>query len=196
MPVTTDAGDAEDLAGGFADPPREAARAFRAALDAMARPGSIRRLSGARGPAPLSPAAATLLMTLCDAGTPLHLAGDHDSGAVRAWVAFHLGAPLVAPGKAAFALGTWEALGPLGAYPKGTPEYPDRSATLIVEREALAARGARLTGPGIAAAAHLSLPDPARLAANVAGFPLGLDLFLTAGDRVAALPRSTRVEVA
>ncbi|SFE37618.1 phosphonate C-P lyase system protein PhnH [Roseivivax sediminis] len=182
------------LSGGFADPARAAAEAFRASLDALARPGTIHRASGGSGPAPLSPAAATLLLTLCDAGTPLHLAGDHDTADIRAWVAFHLGAPLVAPGAAQFALGTWQALGPLGAYPQGESEYPDRSATLIVECGALEARGSRLTGPGIATEARLSLPETEAFRANAARFPLGLDFFFCAGDRLAALPRTTRVE--
>lgn len=183
------------LSGGFADPPREAALVFRAALDAMSRPGRIVQVTGARGPAPLSPAAAALMLTCCDAETPLFLAPGHDGPALREWVAFHLGCPLVPRGEAHFALGTWEALGPLDAFPVGTPDYPDRSATLIVERDGLSASGTRLTGPGIDGAAHLDLPDPAALAANAARFPLGVDLFLTAGDRLAALPRSTRLEV-
>ncbi|SLN61181.1 Alpha-D-ribose 1-methylphosphonate 5-triphosphate synthase subunit PhnH [Roseivivax jejudonensis] len=185
---------AEALIGGFDDPARDAARAFRAALDALARPGTIRRIAGGRGPAPLSPAAATLLLVLCDGDTPLHLAGDHDRPELRDWVAFHLGAPLVGPAEASFAIGEWTALGPLGAYAIGTPEDPDRSATLIVECDRLVAEGARLTGPGIATENRLSLPEPEALATNADRFPLGVDLFLTCGDRVAGLPRSTRVE--
>jgi alpha-D-ribose 1-methylphosphonate 5-triphosphate synthase subunit PhnH len=85
---------------------------------------------------------------------------------------------------------------PLAGFPLGTPEYPDRSATLIVDLPALSATGARLTGPGIRDTAALSLPDPAAFAANGAGFPLGLDFILCAGDRLAGLPRTTRVETA
>ena len=183
------------LTGGFADPSRDAARAFRAALEAMARPGRIAVLTGAAAPAPVSTAAAVLLLTLCDAETPLHLAGGHDTPALRDWIAFHIGAPLVGRGAAMFALGRWPALGPLTDYPQGTAEYPDRSATLIVEVDRLDPAGARLAGPGIADSALLSLPDVAALAAR-ARFPLGVDLFLTCGDRMAALPRTTRVEAA
>ncbi|MGY6411174.1 MAG: phosphonate C-P lyase system protein PhnH [Alkalilacustris sp.] len=183
------------LTGGFADPAVEAARAFRAVLQAMARPGRIARLEGAAPPAPCSPAAGAVLLTLVDAETPLHLAGRHDCDALRDWVRFHTGAPLVGRAEAMFALGDWAALGPLAEYAQGTPEYPDRSATLIVEVERLEAAGARLTGPGIRDAAALSLPEPAAFAANAARFPLGLDFVLTAGDRMAALPRTTRVEV-
>lgn len=92
-----------------------------------------------------------------------------------------------------FALGTWEALGPLSAYPIGTPEYPDRSATIIVECADLAADGATLTGPGIRDTANLSLPETQAFQANASLFPLGLDFFFTSDNRIAALPRSTKV---
>lgn len=182
------------LTGGFDNAPVRSARAFRAALSTLARPGRIETLEGGRAPAPVSTAAATLLLTLCDAETPLHLAGAHDTEAVRAWVAFHIGAPLVGPTHAQFALGRWEALAPLDRFRLGTAEYPDRSATLIVESDALAPEGARLTGPGIETEAHLSLPEVAAFRDNRALFPLGLDFYFTAGNRVAGLPRTTHVE--
>ncbi len=182
------------LSGGFEDPPAQSARAFRAALNALARPGRIEDLSGAVAPAPASPAAATLILTLCDPETPLHLAPGHDSAELRDWIAFHVGAPIVEPAAAMFALGGWEALQPLARFSIGTPEYPDRAATLIVETATLSPAGARLTGPGIETEARLSLPETAAFRANRAAFPLGLDFFFTAGSRLAALPRSTNVE--
>ena len=187
--------NAGTLTGGFADPPVQSALAFRAAMTALARPGRIETVAGAAAPAPVSLAAAVLLLTLCDAETPLFLAGAHDSEDVRGWIAFHCGAPLVADRAAArFALGSWAALAPLGAFATGTPEYPDRSATLIVETDRLEPEGSRLTGPGIAREARLSLPETAAFRTNHARFPLGVDCFLTCGDRLAGLPRSTRVE--
>lgn len=184
----------EVLTGGFAVPALESARAFRAAMEAMARPGTIREVAGAAPPPPLSPAAGALVLTLCDPSTPLHLAGDRDVAAVRDWVAFHAGAPLAAAEEAAFALGPWAALLPLSRFRAGTPDYPDRSATLIVEVPRLEAEGARLTGPGIRGETWLSLPEPlAPLRENAARAPLGIDLFLTCGTRLAALPRSTRI---
>jgi alpha-D-ribose 1-methylphosphonate 5-triphosphate synthase subunit PhnH len=182
------------LTGGFDNAPVQSARAFRAALSALARPGRIEVAKGAQAPVPVSPAAATLLLTLCDGETPLYLAPGHDRAEVRDWIAFHISAPLVGADEAMFALGGWDALAPLDAYRIGTPEYPDRSATLIVEVGRLAAEGARLTGPGIETAARLSLPEGDALRRNRALFPLGLDFFFTAGDRLAALPRTTRVE--
>jgi alpha-D-ribose 1-methylphosphonate 5-triphosphate synthase subunit PhnH len=113
---------------------------------------------------------------------------------MRAWVAFHAGAPIVGAGEAAFAVGPWDSLLPLGRFAIGTPDYPDRAATLIVEMPRLVAEGVRLTGPGIRGEARLSLPEPRDgLRDNAARFPLGVDLFLTCGSRLAALPRSTRI---
>lgn len=185
--------DAQALEGGFADAPRDAAFAFRALMNTMARPGTIETLVGARPPAPLSVAAGTALLTLTDPDTPVYLAGRADTKDVRDWIAFHIGAPLTGPATAMFAVGTWDDLMPLEAYPVGTPEYPDRSTTLIVECDTLEAKGAKLAGPGIRDKAELSLPDPESLGRNARRFPLGLDFYFACGDRIAALPRSTRI---
>ncbi|RMC35453.1 phosphonate C-P lyase system protein PhnH [Paracoccus alkanivorans] len=181
------------LSAGFSDTARDGAHAFRAILTAMARPGTIATLQTAPGPAPISPAAATVLLTLCDRTTPLHLAGAHDSPALRNWIAFHCASPLVAAEDAAFALGDWAALQPIDRFGIGTPEYPDRAATLIVDGHDFDAAPTRLTGPGIRDTAALALPEPQAFAANHALFPLGWDAILTSGNRLAALPRSTEI---
>jgi len=187
---------ADALTGGFTDAPVEAARAFRAIMNALARPGRIEVVVGAVPPLPLSVAAGVVLLTLADGTTPVHLAPSHDVAAVRDWLTFHCGCPLVAAEQAVFAVGLWDALLPIGRFPIGTAEYPDRSTTLIVEVPALSGPpgGARLTGPGIRGEARLCLPDVEILAGNHAQFPLGCDLYLTAGDRLAGLPRSTKPE--
>lgn len=184
------------LTGGFTDPARQSARAFRAALEAMARPGHIMQVAGAVPPAPLSVAAGTLLLVLADAETPVWLAPSHDRADVREWITFHAGAPFSAPAEATFAIGTWSGLCPLDRFAPGRPDYPDRAATLIVELPDLAAEGATLRGPGIKGTTQLSLPDIAAFRDNHALFPQGRDFFLTAGARLAGLPRSTIVEEA
>ncbi|MDB6452722.1 phosphonate C-P lyase system protein PhnH [Falsirhodobacter sp. 20TX0035] len=175
------------FAGGFTDAPRQSADAFRAALEAMARPGTRHALQ-AQAPAPLSPAAAALILTLTDTGTPLHLAGAHDTDAVRRWIGFHTGAPICPAAEAQFAIGTWDALHPLDRFAMGDAEYPDRSATLIVEM-AFGRPTHRLTGPGIDGHLDAHIPGDRPVA-----FPLGLDLFLTSGGEMSALPRTTRLE--
>lgn len=182
------------LLGGFANAPVQSAHAFRACLDALARPGRLQSLTGATPPAPLSVAAGVLALTLCDRTTPVHLAGAHDCAALRDWITFHTSAPLVGAEEAVFAIGTWGALQPVDRFAIGQPDYPDRSATLIIEMPSLGATGPRLTGPGIKESAQLSLPEIAAFRANRALFPLGFDCFFTAGVQVAGLPRSTIVE--
>lgn len=184
----------DTLSGGLADPATDAARAFRACLTALSRPGTIDALRGAQPPAPLSIAAGTLLLTLLDGTTPIFLAPSHDTPAVRDWITFHCGAPFAPAEEAVFALGTWAALQPVTRFAIGQPDYPDRACTLIIECPALSANGPRLRGPGIKDSAHLSLPETAAFQANRALFPLGFDAFLTAGDQLAGLPRSTIVE--
>lgn len=188
------------LSGGFADPARDGARAFRAALDAMARPGRIHVLEGAVPPGDLAPAAGVLLLTLTDRTTPLWIAPLTATPALARWIAFHTGAP-DAEGRssAAFGLGTLPALLPLGVWPQGSADYPDRSATLIAEVPSL--RGGTpltLRGPGIET--HLTVapetPDgfARELRRNRAAYPLGVDLFLVCGAEVMALPRTVRLE--
>lgn len=186
--------NAEALSGGFADAPIQSARAFREILEAMARPGTLHQVAGAHPPQPLSTAAGAVLLTLCDSTTPLFLAGDADCQKVRDWIAFHIGAPLVAAEAAAFALGTWDDLQPVSRFSIGLPDYPDRSVTLIVELDRLTNHGPALTGPGIETVTWLNLPETAAFRANRALFPLGFDTIFTSGERLAALPRTTRVE--
>ncbi len=186
--------DGSHLDGGFSDPAHASARAFRAALNALARPGRIETIDGAAPPAPCSPAAGTLVLTLCDGTTPIYLAPSHDTPALRDWVTFHTGAPFADPADAMFALGTWAALQPVARFQNGTPQFPDRSATLIVERDTLDNAGAILRGPGIETTASLSLPEVAAFQANRRQFPLGFDCYFTSGAQLAGLPRSTIVE--
>jgi len=192
--------DRDVHAGGFGDEPRDAAAVFRAALDAMARPGRVHEVTGARPPRGLSQAAGAILLTLADAGTPVWLPHRLADGPVAQWLTFHTGArQAAAPGSAVFAVGQWAELAPLDAWPAGEPAYPDRSATLIVEVATLSGGPRlRLTGPGIETAEVLAPALPgeaaAALAANAGRYPLGVDLFFTAARSLAALPRTTTVE--
>ncbi|NVK17005.1 MAG: phosphonate C-P lyase system protein PhnH [Rhodobacteraceae bacterium] len=181
------------FSGGFGNPQFAAAHAFRAAMNAMARPGQIQEISGAKPPEGVSVAAGSLLLTLCDPETGVYLAPDVDSEALRGWLAFHTSAPVVDAEQADFALGGWQHLQPLNRFRRGTAEYPDRSATLIVEMHSLDVPNAVLSGPGIKEMARMQVPELAALQANAASFPLGLDFFFTSASQITALPRSTRV---
>jgi alpha-D-ribose 1-methylphosphonate 5-triphosphate synthase subunit PhnH len=191
------------LAPGFADPPREAQRAFRAVMTALARPTTVQRLETAlRPPAPLTPELAAIALTLADHEAPLwldpRLAAEP---AVSAFLRFHTGAAILAePEAAAFALIVDpEAMPRFEAFAIGSEEYPDRSTTLILAVESLDG-GDRLAfeGPGLAVRGTIA-PRPVprdlrdRLLGNRALFPRGVDLVFAAPGRVAALPRSARL---
>lgn len=190
---------------GFASPALDAARAFREILQAMARPGTPRRLPALTAAAePLSAAATTTLLTMADGDAPVWIAPGASSPAVDRLLRFYVGAaPVESAERAAFACGRFAAL-EFQRFPIGTPEYPDRSTTLVVEVDSFdaAAEGAvplRLSGPGVDGETTLSVSGLGDsflgwARANHARFPLGLDLLLTCGDEIAGLPRSARVE--
>lgn len=184
--------DATSLAGGFKTPPVQSAQAFRGIMQAMARPGSINAVAGALPPAPASIAAGAVLLTLCDATTRVHLSGRFDHDLLRDWMTFQTSAPLVAPEEADFVLCDWGDVA-LETLKIGTPEYPDRAATVIVEMPELRQDGATLKGPGIKNLARFGLPETEAFQRNRLLFPLGLDFVFTCGSQVAALPRSTEV---
>ena len=195
---------ADLLAPGFHDPVHGAQRAFRLLLEAMAHPGRLNDLSGllaAPPPAPLGEAAAALLLALCDVETPLWL--EPGAEAALPYLAFHCGAPTTpGPGAASFAfVAAPAALPPLGDFSLGSDEYPDRSTTLLLEVTSLAEKGGvALAGPGIETRARLAageLDERFWRQRQELGalFPRGLDIVFTCGARLAALPRSTSVEI-
>jgi len=195
--------EASAIEGGFADLVLDGQRVFRAVMDALANPGTIRPLGAiAVPPSPLTPELAAVALTLCDHDSPLWLdATLRASPSVADWLRFHTGAPIVAaPAEAMLALvADAAAVPPLAEFAMGTDEYPDRSTTLILGVATLDA-GVRLTlrGPGIKDTASFA-PSPlppdfmAQWADNRAKFPRGVDVIFVANGRVAGLPRSTRI---
>jgi alpha-D-ribose 1-methylphosphonate 5-triphosphate synthase subunit PhnH len=175
---------------------------FRAVLDAIASPGTGRPLAATIGaPLPLVDAAAAVALTLCDHDTPVWLDAALAGDAVCAWLRLHCGCRLVSePYEAAFGfVGAPQDLPPIDAFSLGTPDYPDRSATIVIQVESLqAGPPLQLKGPGIRDTQVLraaGLPDDmaARLVANRALFPRGVDFILAGANEVAALPRSVRL---
>jgi alpha-D-ribose 1-methylphosphonate 5-triphosphate synthase subunit PhnH len=186
---------------GFADPVLDAQRAFRAVLDAMAHPGRVVTLAPLAAPAPLGDASAAVCLTLLDLDTPVWLDPAAATAEVVTYLRFHCGAPVVgAPAAARFAvIADAPAMPPVDAFEPGTDERPDLSAMLVIQvKDLVGGRGPRLTGPGIEREARLeAVGAPALwpgLRATAARFPRGVDVVLCADRRLAALPRTTRVE--
>ena len=203
--------------------PTGAQAVFRATLDVLARPGTIKRLPSAADE-PLAehvPAALLPLLALADLSTPACVV-DSDADGRTAWdeiVRVATNAPRAAPGDARLVT----ALRPLTAEElaglrTGTAAAPEDGALacLAVTRIATATAdgtdstdgvasagdGAlllRLSGPGVPGTRTVSITGlPAGFAAVrrrlVLGFPAGADLLLIAPDgAMVGLPRTTEV---
>ena len=190
---------------GFNDPVGQSQNSFRAVLDAMARPGSIRQLIAPDAtPEGWSLALAALALTLFDQDSPVWLDAAATSDEALAYLRFHCGCPILPePGNASFAVvGNAANAPPLHAFSIGDPLYPERSTTLVLAVEALTGGPTlTLTGPGIKDSTSITpqgLPDGfvRQWADNHALYPSGIDIILTAGDSVLALPRTVSVEEA
>ncbi len=205
------------MGAGFADPVHGAQQTFRVLLGAMAAPGRLHTLpesainglepqdAGMRPP--LGIALAATLLTLLDADTPVHLAGELGNDEVRAWIRFHTGAREAPSGAAMTAArgravdaALWHRLD------LGTDESPQSSATLFVEVDALSDQplhdGLALTlrGAGIETVHQLAVAGLSEAfwrwrSALQSELPRGIDIILVCGRQLAALPRSTRITV-
>ena len=136
---------------GLADPTLDSQRIFRGLLEALARPGRIVDVTIAvHAPLPLHPATAGMCLALLDFDTPLWLDEPGARPEVVEWLKFHCGVPIVSRShEARFALITdAERMPSLSEFDAGADEYPERSATLIVQVQALiGGTGRRLAGP-------------------------------------------------
>lgn len=209
-----------DVTPGFARPVQATQSVFRTVLDAMARPGRVFELDagaldGLRSPAahqaPMGRGMAALLLTLLDAETTLQLGGTLASPQSVAFCRFHTGVTLVEQ-TADAAFSAWrDAELPPALWQRldsGSDESPQAGATLLIEVSSLLADAAvladaaclQLRGPGIETLHRLAVGGLDRdfwleRSAMQPLFPRGIDLVLCCGERVAAIPRSTFVEL-
>jgi alpha-D-ribose 1-methylphosphonate 5-triphosphate synthase subunit PhnH len=191
------------IAAAFEDPVLSAQATFRAVLDATARPGTIAQLQAAlASPKPLATAAAAIALTLCDQDTPVWLDPPLRSSAnVIDWLRFHTGVRIIdEPDLSAFAfVSAPREAPPFEQFNLGTPDYPDRSTTIVLQVDGFRGGPAMvLSGPGIRDRHNVQaspLPDDfvMQLAANRRRFPCGVDLLLASETQVVALPRSLQL---
>ena len=190
------------LEGGFPDPVFDAQATFRAVMNAMAEPGTRQPVHAtATPPAPLSPTAGALALTLCDQDTSIWLDASLATEAVAAWLRYQTGAAIIdGPAQAQFAFAADPSSMPrLDAFAEGSQDYPDRSTTLVLIVDALdGSESLVLEGPGIerrSCLAPTALPADFRWQwrDNGARFPRGVDLVFAARHELACLPRTTRI---
>lgn len=189
--------------GGLADPVFGAQRLFRALMEAMSEPGTIRHIGPeAAPPPPLGAVTGAVALALIDQDTPVWLDLEAGEGAaVAQWLGFHAGARTVRNATDAhFAIAVRpDRMPALENFTQGSQDYPDRSATLILQVDTLTGgTGLDLRGPGIETSAQLApLPLPRHFIQqwqqNNARFPRGVDVILAGPDAIACLPRTTRI---
>lgn len=195
-----------ELGRGFAQPVHDAQQVFRAVLEAMSRPGRVQELPATLlqplEPPGLGRAATSALLTLLDAETRVWLHPSLRSEAALAYLQFHTGVQHVDDAqRATFAVIEADHATPTlwHELERGSDAVPQDGATLIVEVPSLdQGLPLALRGPGVETVQALRVGGlhagfwQARRDLE-ADFPLGIELILTCGDRLAALPRSTRV---
>ena len=176
----------------FMLPVQDAQHSFRRLLKAMSEPGVIVALHQLkRGWQPLNIATTSVLLTLADNDTPVWLSTPLNNDIVNQSLRFHTNAPLVSqPEQATFAV-TDEAISSeqLNALSTGTAVAPEAGATLILQVASAGIAEERMIAPQLPECILHELterPHP---------FPLGIDLILTCGERLLAIPRTTHVEV-
>ncbi len=192
--------------------------AFRILLDSMSRPGRLYTLAAlpfTGTPTGLNPHVLTVLRTLCDNMVTFCVVtkgsdAPRDSEHVR-YLQINTGARSASRYHADYVvLDGRRAAAALRDLKRGSPEFPEDSATAVVAVEELLGPGdgengdeARfsLTGPGIKNRAE------ARVCGLEAGcletlreingdFPLGIDVILVDGEgRVASIPRSSSIRI-
>lgn len=182
----------------------EASHAFRTIMNAVSRPGRILPFGGgSAAPYPLWVTAAIVASTLCDFQTSVWFDSELDHDAVKQYIRFQTGAPIAAkPEDAAFIfLQAMNAAIDPSLFAQGTHEYPDRSATLVIQTASLSdASEVELSGPGIPLPLRLHAEGVPQsfwkaMAENHAQFPLGVDVIFVSPDAIAALPRSTSIRL-
>ena len=182
---------------------QDAQHSFRRLLKAMSEPGVIVGLHQLKhGWQPLNLATTSALLTLADPDTPVWLSAPLHNDFVIQNLRLHTRAtlaeqPCLAP--LALADDTLSAA-ELDALFAAAAAQPATRITLIVQVSGLSGgRMLRLTGQGIHEERMIAPQLPScivhALADRLHAIPLDIDLLLTCGDRLLALPRNTQVEM-
>lgn len=187
---------------GFCDPVHDAQRTFRALLDALARPGISHTTASVTPPPGLTTSCAAAALTLLDLETSVwlqaHCSEDIKSADIKSWLLFHTGCRFTDnPQQADFAL-IWTVSHGLSLqdFNWGTPEYPEASTSLLIQCPSLHGGNAiTLQGPGILGEmtvdVSLSHSFWQQWQQMTRHYPLGVDAWCFADNRVMGLPRTS-----
>ena len=198
--------DLSSLGAGFSNEALGSQAVFRTALQALSHPGRVLEIAhDAQAPSQGHTASAALLLSMLDADSTLWLSPALAASDAALWLHFHTGCQIVSDvSLAQFAwIGQGDVMPALASLAQGSDAYPDQSATCVIDLDFLSnaeqPQGTwLLSGPGIQSEQTLSVYGLAadflaQWAANHAGFPRGVDLFLAAQNHIAGLPRTTSI---
>jgi alpha-D-ribose 1-methylphosphonate 5-triphosphate synthase subunit PhnH len=199
--------DLRQVRPGFHDPALGSQIVFRTALRALSYPGRVQSMPAVTDlPLNGKAAAASLLLALVDSECAVWISPTLADTDAAAWLRFHTGCTWAKHFDSARFL--WIAendeLPELASLALGSDDYPDQSATVVVEVASLDddttvdALKLSLEGPGIALTQGVTvtgLPGDfvTQWAINHQAFPRGVDLFLATSHEILGLPRSTRI---
>lgn len=204
------ADDLQQVRPGFHDAALGSQAVFRTVLSALSHPGRVIEMPDVSAlPRHGHGAAAMLLQALVDSDCAVWLSPSLAHTDAAAWLRFHTGCRVAAsPAAARFLwVAQGDAMPALDTLDAGSDEYPDQSATLVIEVAGLAndtndsadhGDALLLDGPGIREEQALAVTGLAddfteQWSGNRQRFPRGVDLFLTTATQIAGLPRTTRI---
>lgn len=181
-------------------------RDFRLIMDGMARPGEVRVLDAGKLEPPSGFHGASALVAFCllDSEVSHHCSGFPAD--VSDYLRRNTSSPETKVTEADFVfLADASRLADLAVVKTGELEYPELAATVVLQVTRLEGHpfeGSLIvttSGPGVDGSrqfhvAGLDAPFLTLLRNINEEFPLGLDLILTAGEKIVCLPRSQRLE--
>ncbi|MCX8116420.1 MAG: phosphonate C-P lyase system protein PhnH [Desulfobacterota bacterium] len=189
------------LLPGFSNPVFESQATFRQILKALSYPGRVVPMPAAQAaPNPLYPTTGAVCLTLLDLETPLWV--DYGKTAEMVdWLRFHCGCPIVeAPSLASFGIFTKPGSEiDLEPFSPGEEEFPERSATLLIQVEGfISGTGRTFIGPGIRSQERIAIEGLTEAFwkawdLNHHRYPLGIDVLFLSREAIVGLPRTTRV---
>lgn len=174
--------------------------AFRNILQALSRPGTVHEVS--RSVSGREPALELVASCLLDAESSIASLRDDDAQLVTE-ICRLTGCVRTAPELADFVLaGSGATMGRISRLRTGDPDYPDQGATVIYLVDEIRPEGGAWSwkGPGIQTEIRPDIDGLGELELGSLrdinhSYPLGLDaIFLDRLGKIAALPRSTRIE--
>ena len=195
------------LSPGFSHPVFDAQVAFRKLLNALAHPGRIYPLDlSLTAPLGLDRATAAACLCLLDLETSLWV-DPHFSPEVLRWLIFHTGCHISpdrfpsAPSEAVGVPHTFALLSTppsrLADFNMGTAEYPESSTLLLIQVPDLEqGLPVQLQGCGILSQETIAPQVPVHFWEDwqaKPAFPLGVDVFFFAKNRLMGLPRTIAV---